>query len=256
MNTSAALSGKNILITRPLEQAKGLSELIRAAGGIPTVFPAIGIKPTTNPARLEELLSRLDEFDIAIFVSPTAVARAWERIVANSSWPKDLMAAAVGQGSARALNERGLENVIAPAAQSDSEALLAMPVMQDVSGKRIVIFRGEGGREKLAQTLVQRGAHVEYAECYRRVKPDAEIAPLLQAHKTQQFSAIVLTSRESLVNFREMLGSAWPQFKLLPVFVPHERIAAACRNEGMNIVEIAQGGDAGMVQAMIKFFQP
>lgn len=251
MNTSTALSGKTILVTRPQEQAEALNGLIRAAGGLPVTFPVIEIKPPAHPARLDGLLARLDQFDLAIFVSPTAVARAWDSITATRRWPNNLRVAAVGQGSARALNERGILDVIAPAAKSDSEALLALPALQDVAGKRVVIFRGEGGRELLAQTLCERGAQVEYAECYRRAKPAPDIAPLL----AQPFSAIVLTSRESLLNFRELLGAAWPQFKPLPVFVPHERIAAACHEQGMDNVHIAAGGDAGMTQAMIKFFR-
>jgi uroporphyrinogen-III synthase len=255
VNTSTALSGKTILITRPVEQSAKLSQLIRAAGGTPVVFPASEIKPPSNPVRLDELLGRLDHFDLAIFVSPTAVARAWEYIAATRAWPKNLKLAAVGQGSAQALIERGLQDIIMPPGQSDSEALLALPALQQVSGQRIVVFRGEGGRELLAQTLAQRGAIVEYAECYRRAKPDADIAPLLQQHATQKFAAIVLTSRESLANLREMLGAAWDSFKAVPVFVPHQRIADAAHHQGMKTVHVVSGGDIGMMQTMIKFFQ-
>jgi uroporphyrinogen-III synthase len=249
------LAGKTILVTRPAEQAARLSQLIRDAGGLPFVFPAIEIKPPADPARLEEILGRLNQFDLAIFVSPTAVARAFERLGASRSWPERLRAASVGQGSARALADRGIREVIAPSDQSDSEALLALPALQAVAGKRIVIFRGEGGRELMAQTLVQRGAIVEYAECYRRAKPQADIAPLLLQHSRQKFSAIVLTSRESLANLRDMLGDAWDSFKPVPAFVPHERIAEAARNLGMHSVHVTSGGDAGTMQAMIKFFQ-
>lgn len=255
MNTKTALSGKTILITRPVEQSKKLSQLIQAAGGVPVVFPAIEIKPPTDPERLHELLSRLDHFDLAIFVSPTAVARAWEVIATTRGWPKNLKVAAVGQGSAQALNERGLQNIIVQPEQSDSEALLALPALEAVSGQRIVIFRGEGGRELLAQTLAQRGAIVEYAECYRRAKPEADITPLLQQHTRQKFAAIVLTSRESLANLREMLGTAWDRFRSVPVFVPHPRIAEAAREKGMETVHVVSGGDVGMMQTMVKFFQ-
>lgn len=255
MILSTALSGKNILVTRPAEQAERLSQLIQAAGGAPFVFPAIEIKPPTHSARLEDILSRLDQFDLAIFISPTAVDSVWKRIDKVRSWPRSLRVAAVGQGSARALRERGLDNVIAPTGRSDSEALLALPELQEVTGKRIVIFRGEGGRELLAQALARRGAEVEYAECYRRAKPDTDITPLLQQQKEQNFAAIILTSRESLANLREMLGDAWGSFQAVPVFVSHERIAEAARTLGLNSVEIAPGGDDGLVQAMIKFFQ-
>ena len=252
MNTSTPLKGKTILITRPLEQAEGLSKLIRDAGGMPLVFPVIEIKPPTDPARLDILLRRLGEFDLAIFISPTSVAWAWERITATCAWPESLQVAAVGQGSARALGECGIKNVITPAGQADSEALLAMSALQNVAGKSIVIFRGEGGRELLAETLTQRGAHVEYAECYRRTRPETDIAPLLQ--QQEYISAVVLFSRESLANFRKLLGAAWPQFKSLPVFVPHERIADACKEEGMDTVLLASGGNVGITQAMIEFF--
>lgn len=255
MITSTALSGKSILVTRPVEQASGLSQLIRAAGGLPVAFPSLEIAPPSHPETLDDLLGRLEDFDLAIFISPTAVARAWERITAARGWPKKLRAAAVGQASARALTERGVRDVIAPAGQADTEALLALPALQEVVNKRIVIFRGEGGRELLAQTLAQHGALVEYAECYRRSRPDADIAPVLQLQENRKFSAIVVTSRESLVNLSEMLGAAWDSFKPVPVFVPHARIAEVAREMGMNSVHVALGGDDGMMQAMIKFFQ-
>lgn len=255
MNSEAALVGKTILVTRPAEQAARLSQLIRDAGGEPFVFPAIEIRPPADPAPVKAILERLQEFDLAIFVSPTAVARAFEYL-GHRRWPGGLQAAAVGQGSARALHAHGLNEVIAPESQSDSEALLALPAMQAVAGKRIVIFRGEGGRELMSRTLAERGALVEFAECYRRAKPDADITPLLAQQQRQKFSAIVLTSRESLANFREMAGEAWEAFKAIPAFVPHERIAQTAREMGMNAVHVTSGGDAGTVQAMIKFIQP
>ncbi len=253
--SGTALAGKTILVTRPAEQAAGLSQLIRDAGGIPFAFPAIEIKPPSDPARLDEILGRLEAFDLAVFVSPTAVARAFEYLGAGRRWPEKLKLAAVGQGSARALHERGFRDVVAPPDRSDSEALLALPALREIAGKHVVIFRGEGGRELMAQTLTQRGAAVEYAECYRRARPHADITPLLQQHARQPFSAIILTSREGLANLHDLLGGAWDTFKSVPAFVPHERIAEAARRLGMNSVHVAAAGDAGTMQTMIKFFQ-
>ena len=253
--TATPLAGKIILVSRPAEQSAGLSRMIREAGGIPVVFPAIEIKEPSHPDRLADVLGRLHEFDLAIFVSPTAVARAFEYLDPNRSWPQELGVAAVGQGSARALKVSGIDKIIAPSGRSDSEALLALPELQNVAGKRIVIFRGEDGRELMAQTLTRRGASAEYAECYRRARPDADITPLLRQHERQPFSAIVLPSREGLANLREMLGDAWESFKTVPAFVPHERIAEAARQSGMGSVHITSGGDASTMQVMIKFFR-
>ena len=106
-------------------------------------------------------LSRLHEFDLAIFVSPTAVAKAMPQVRA---WPAALRVAAVGAGTRRALEKHGVANVIAPTAGADSEALLATRELRDVAGKRIAILRGDGGRALLGDTFVERGAKVEYVD--------------------------------------------------------------------------------------------
>ncbi|MEW6133003.1 MAG: uroporphyrinogen-III synthase [Pseudomonadota bacterium] len=252
--SAPALANKCILVTRPAGQSDHISRLIRDAGGLPFVFPCIEIRPPDDPALLDRILHDLADFDLAIFVSPTAVACAFGRI-AGRGWPQSVRIAAPGQGSAGALRAQGIDGIVAPQGRSDSEALLALPELQAVAGKRIVIFRGEGGRELLAQTLASRGATVEYAVCYRRARPDADITPLLRQHEKQPFSAIILTSRESLDNLRAMLGDAWDAFKTVPVFVPHVRIAEAAREQGLECVQVAENGDAGTMQAMIKFFQ-
>lgn len=241
------LSGKRILVTRPADQAKNLGALIQAADGEPVLFPAIEIIEPADTRRLDVLIENLRSFDLAIFISPTAVKHAFQRIPA---WPETLPAAAIGQGSARALSNAGVQPVIAPAEGGDSEALLALPEMQQMSGKRILIFRGEGGRELLADTLRQRGAEVEYAECYRRARPQTDIAPLLQ----QRFDAVVVTSREGLQNLHEMLGASWPALQAMPFFVPHERIAEAAGRLGIQQAIVTTGGDEGCVQAMARFF--
>ncbi len=252
--TGSPLAGKSVLVTRPEQQSARISQMIREAGGQPFVFPCIEIQAPTNPQKLEELLDRLTSFGLAIFVSPTAVTRAFERL-AGRAWPESLKVAAVGQGSALALRERGRDKVIAPVERADSEALLSLPALQSVAGMRIVIFRGEGGRELMAQTLVERGAAVEYAECYRRGAPNADVVPLLQQQRRQPFSAMLLTSRESLSNLHEMLGDDWNLFASVPAFVPHARIAEAARQLGLKSVHVTSDGDAGTIQAMVKFFR-
>ena len=101
-----------------------------------------------------------------------------------------------------------------------------MAELKEVAGKRVVIFRGDGGRELLGQTLLERGAKLEYAECYRRAKPVADIAPLLEALVDGQLKAVTMTSSEGLRNLFDMVGAsgqAW--LKKIPLFVSHERIA-------------------------------
>ena len=159
MADAAPLSGVRVLITRPRAQAEVLAGAIRREGGEPLVWPLIDIQPVRDPARLDATLATLDRFDLAIFISPNAVQQALARIAQlGRSWPPALAIAAIGNGTAQALAAHGLAAAIVPRARFDSEGLLAEPALQSVPGRRIVILRGEGGREQLADTLRARGA--------------------------------------------------------------------------------------------------
>src|SRR3989344_3038926 len=162
-----SLTGVRVLVTRPRDQAEKLTLLIEGEGGEVIRFPVIEIAEPKDPQALLAVIDRLDQFGLAIFISPNAVNRAMNLILARrGAWPRNVRIACVGRGSARELNLVGAGNVIAPAGRFDSEALLALPELQQVTGNRIVIFRGEGGRELLGDTLKARGADIEYAECY------------------------------------------------------------------------------------------
>lgn len=246
------LSGLNIVVTRPAHQAAHLASLITAAGGTPILFPVLAIADLPDLAPIHAVIDRLDEFDLAIFISPNAVAKAMNLIRARRALPRHLRIAAVGKGSARALKRLGVEKVIAPEGRFDSEALLALPELGPVQGQRVVIFRGEGGRELLAEELRRRGAVVEYAECYRRVRPDIDSGPLLHLWARGQLAAITVTSTESLHNLFDLVGRLGQQWlRDTPVFVPHERIAEAARSLGLARVFVTAPGDEGLVEGLI-----
>src|SRR5690606_40362979 len=130
MTAAAPLAGRGIVVTRPASQAAPLVAMIRAAGGRPILFPVLEILDTADIAPLIAAADGLDRFDLAIFISPNAVLRAMNQIVARRSWPPGLRAAAVGKGSARELKRFGITDVIAPARAFDSEGLLALPELQ------------------------------------------------------------------------------------------------------------------------------
>lgn len=249
------LTGRTIVVTRPAEQAHPLAERIRAAGGTPVVFPVLEIRDIEDAAPLLAIVRRIAGFDLAIFVSPNAVQRALAAIAAAGGLPPHVRAATVGQGSAAALRRAGIADVIAPATRFDSEALLDAAEMQPVAGRRIVIFRGVGGRDLLGDTLTARGAVVEYAECYRRAKPDADPAPLFELWAQDLLSGIVVTSSEGMRNLFEMVGTtgrAWLEHTLL--VVPHERIAETARALGATRVLLTGPNDDGILAGMIEWW--
>ncbi len=245
--SSKPLEGRGIVVTRPAAQAQGLASLIERAGGRALVFPAIEIEDAT-----ERPLPPLERFDLAIFVSPTAVDRAFRRV---RDWPPKLRYAAIGRGTARELGRRGVAPVLAPERGADSEALLALAPMHEVKGKQVAIFRGEGGREVLGETLAARGAHVEYVECYRRVLPRADSGPLLAAWADGAIDAVVVSSGEGLQNLLKLLGEAGRRHLFAtPLFVPHERIAEQASALGAREVIVGGPGDDEMSARLVAYF--
>jgi uroporphyrinogen-III synthase len=252
---AAPLAGRGILVTRPAQQAQALARLIEAAGGHAILFPVIEILEVEDLRPLLAIVGRLGEFDLAIFISPNAVDKAMNLIGARGGLPPGLKVAAVGQGSARELRRRGLREVVAPRGRFDSEALLALPELAAVAGRRVVIFRGDGGRELLGETLRARGAEVTYAECYRRSRPSSDAAALLRAWARDEVHAVTVTSSEGLHNLFDMLGKLGQQWlKRTPLFAPHPRIAEAARALGIAPVIVTGPGDEGLFAGILEHF--
>jgi uroporphyrinogen-III synthase len=233
-----SLKEKGVVVTRPSSLAPGLARLIEGVGGKAFLFPAIEIEPlaaTIPPGK----------FDMAVFISPTAVRQGLKH-ASNVG-----MIVALSAGTRRELERNGVKNVIA-AEGGDSEALLALPELRDVAGRRVAVFRGEGGREVLAEGLRSRGATVEYVECYRRVRPRSDPAPLVAAWRRGALHAVTVSSAEGLRNLFAMLEGG--PLAALPLFVPHERVAAEARRLGAREALVAGPGDDEMLSALVAYF--
>jgi len=246
--TNSPLANLNIVVTRPQEQAKTLAQRITLLGGNVILFPLLEIEPISDSRQLSDLIARLADFDLAVFISPNAVQFGIAAIRAAGELPDGLRIATVGQGSARALRNAGVSEVIAPLDRSDSEALLDLPQLQNVQNRKIVIFRGDGGRELLGDTLKSRGAEVEYANCYHRSKPALDISTLLASRP----DAITISSSEALSYLGDHLNDADHRHILaVPLFVPHARIAEKAQQQGwLKVVQTASGDD-GVVSSLV-----
>ncbi|MHB1083250.1 MAG: uroporphyrinogen-III synthase [Thiobacillus sp.] len=248
------LAGRVVLVTRPKQQAAALAQAIREAGGSAYEFPALEIE--AEPVeRLGAPLVHLAAADIVIFISPNAARFGMAAIRAGGHLPLAANVFAVGPGTARALQEQGLLRVITPPGQ-DSEALLALPQLNDVAGKQVVIVRGVGGRALLADTLRARGAEVHVMECYRRRCPQADAVPLLAQWQAGGIDAVTVTSAETLHNLATLLGETGTALlAATPLFAPHEKIAEAARHFGIARVITTSGGDMGLVDGLNNWFR-
>jgi uroporphyrinogen-III synthase len=251
MNAPLPLQGLGVVITRPRAAAEALAASLARAGARPFVFPALAIEPLGDSAELDAALGRLPTYDLAIFVSANAVEQGLAAVRRHSPWPKGVRIAAIGNATAAALRNSGFAEVISPGERGDSEALLAQDELKAVEGRNILIFRGRGGRELLRDALEARGAHVTYAECYRRTRPAGDPVPLVAAWSRGEVHAVSALSAETLENFAAMVGpEGEAHFASTTLVVPHEAIAArplARRFAGV----ITAPPDEGMVAALI-----
>lgn len=253
------LGGRTIVVTRPRAQADGLAAAILGAGGEPFIFPLLDIGPAPDPAPLAAAAGHLGDYAVAVFISPNAVDYSLPVILAQGPWPAGLLPAAVGQGTVRVLAAAGITGTVAPRERFDSEALLELPALQTerVAGRRIAIFRGDGGRELLADTLRQRGAAVDCITCYSRSAPAVGAAPLRARWNSGGIDAFTVSSSEGLRYLVDMLDAAdRARLAATPVFVPHARIAENAAALGLREVILTGPADAGIIEGLRTYNWP
>lgn len=248
---AAPLAGVRVLVTRPAGQCQGLAAAIEARGGEAVLVPLVEIAEPRDPAAAAAVLARLGEFDLAVFVSRNAVERGLVLAGSPGAFPCEV--AAIGEGTAAALRAAGIVRVLVPREAKDSEALLAMPAFspQVVRGRRVVIVKGEGGRELIGDTLAERGAEVAVADVYRRRRPAAHGLDVLSATAVD---AIVITSAESLNNLIALAdGRVRARLDQAVVVAISERIAQRVRAAGLGAQSLVadRPDDEALAEAVV-----
>ena len=247
------LSGVGVIVTRPQRQAAALAKKLAAVGATPLLWPAIVILPPQDRAALDHAHETLATYDIAVFVSANAVEYG---VPDPARWPTSVRVFAPGAGTAEALAAVGIAGVRIPLTTFDSEGLLALPELQHVEGARAIIFRGQGGRELLGSTLMERGAHVDYVSCYRRSAPTSGAEGLLETLRDGRAHAITLSSAEGIDNLLAAIGiEGRALLERIPAFVPHPRIAQHAQAAGLPAITTAAGGDAGLIAGLLEWFE-
>jgi len=242
-----------VLVTRPRGQGEALCGLITENGGRATHFPTISIEPAEEPVIAQDFLQKIADYHIVIFISPNAVRYGLELMGANT-FPLEVTKCAVGKGTTRALAENGITVDIQPEGPFDSESLLAIPELNAVAGKRILILRGNGGRRLLGDTLGERGAVVDYAEVYSRRIASADAGPLIAVWE-KDVDIVTVTSREVLDNLVSLLGEeGHAMFCKTPLVVVSERIKIRAEELGCSSVILAnEASDQGLLSAICEW---
>jgi uroporphyrinogen-III synthase len=250
MAANNSLAGIGIAITRPIDQAKKLAALITEAGGTPILFPLIEITPLADYSQFEAVISKIETYDWAIFISSNAVQNGMPKLI-KQGIPPSLKFAAIGPVTANELQSFGVIEVLTPKERFDSESLLTLPEITNVSSKKILIVRGVGGRDVLAETLKTRGAQVTFAECYQRTNPQTNCDLLAQLYTDKKLHGIVVTSSEAMRHLLDLAGdAAW--LKNVTLFVNHARIAELPLQMGLNVAVADALGDEAMLKRLLE----
>ncbi|MGF6768882.1 uroporphyrinogen III methyltransferase/synthase [Paraburkholderia sp. GAS199] len=270
-SSSAARAAFTVVITRPAGQSKELIARL-AAGGVESFeFPLIDIAPVTDEAPLRAALASLERYALVVFVSPNAIDHAFAQ--SGAIWPHALPIGVVGPGSVQALVRHGVAapayQVISPTtstdddtARFDSEGLFAAIDSAlgaaSLEGKRVLIVRGDGGREWLADRLREAGAEVETVAAYRRLVPDPSIGGWARVHDllAGEPHAWLLTSSEGVRNLHELAlehltAGEIGQLKHAALVTPHPRIAQTARALGFDSITVSGAGDDRIARALL-----
>lgn len=256
---TATSSAPGVLVLRPAGQAEGTAAALRNAGYRPILFPTIEIvaQDPASEAAGRQQLEQLDHNDWLVFISRNAVEyfmplwQAWHR--ADAPMPR---IAAVGKATAEALGRAGLRVDLQPADNFSSEGLLESPAWQTVSGQQVLLVRGVGGRELLANTLRARGASVAYLEVYQRRLPQVDSQPLIERW-SEDVDVVLATSNQLLDNLLLLVGPALESAVFrVPLVVVSERMQAHARELGFGKIWLAGGATDDQMTSAISTHLP
>lgn len=258
------LEGMSVVLTRPALQAAKLTKRIEDLGGEVLGLPLLEIDPILDKPSIERVKSKvmgLDQYDAAVFISTNAASLGMDWI--GRYWPQlpvGIEAYAVGPSTAEILQQFPWP-VHFSSTGVTSEHLLELPGLQNISGKRVALFRGQGGRELLAETLRERGARVDYIELYQRRVPIYDRGEILAQMRKKQVNIAVLTSMQILESFLRLLGLRDPSsaasqeaqvnsdpallslLQSLYIVVPSRRLEVVAKAAGFRQVVEASGAD-------------
>nr|WP_298110453.1 uroporphyrinogen-III synthase [uncultured Pseudomonas sp.] len=255
------MSEWRLLLTRPAEESRVLAEALAEQGIYSASMPLLAIEALAETPEQRATFLELDRYCAVIAVSKPAARQGLELL--DRYWPQPLTEQpwfSVGAATAEILQAYGL-TVHHPRDADDSEALLALPMLQQilaaVSTPRVLILRGEGGREWLAESLRAQGVQVDYLELYRRQLPHYPAGALPARVRAERLNGLAVSSGQGLTHLLQLAGSEWPTLARLPLFVPSPRVAELAREAGAeNVVDCHGASAAALLAALHRHAAP
>ena len=250
------MSAWRLLLTRPAEDCAALAQTLGAQGVFSHCMPLLAIEALDETPEQRSAFADLQRYCAVIVVSKPAARIGLQLLAQHGAPTPELPWFSVGAATAAVLAEQGL-GVHFPDLGDDSEALLALPALQQAiaaPAPRVLILRGEGGREFLAESLRSQGVSVDYLPLYRRVLPQYAPGELSRQVRAERLNGLVVSSGQGFEHLLQLAGDDWSALARLPLFVPSPRVAEQARAAGAQIVVDCRGASAAALQAALEQF--
>lgn len=236
-----------VLVTRPASQAEEICPSLEALGCDVIRQPLLVIEAVAETPALKSQFMNIDLYDVVIVISRNAAEMGLMQLDQYwPQWPVEIDWVAIGPVTAEVLSAQGL-TVSMPAKQFDSEGALRLRELTDVAGKKVLIWRGVGGRETLASTLTERGATVTYAELYQRLVPEYDEQQWQQALVSNPL--LLVSSGQGL----DVIAAQQPKISesVRGIIAPSLRVAELAKSLGFSKIQIAASAqDVDMLVAV------
>jgi uroporphyrinogen-III synthase len=258
------LQGQVILNTRPAHQQAELTQMLQRDGARVLDFPVIDIEPVAIGAAQRQLAQAIGDYDILLFVSRNAVEGAFRFIDCARLKPSARLGV-IGSATRVALQEAlagsgiAVDDCLVAGEPYSSETLLQAPALRHIAGLRVLILRGQQGRNLLGDELTRRGASVEYAEVYRRALPANGSESFARLVADGMPTLVILTSAEGMQNLLELVDAEAAQVLLrTPWLLISERMRESALKLGHNaaVLIAASASDKGIRQTICEWAEP
>ncbi|MEP3348341.1 MAG: uroporphyrinogen-III synthase [Marinomonas sp.] len=242
-----------ILITRPEPENSVTCNTLSSIGLSPVSLPMLEIQALQGEdeeAKIRSQIFNIDEFHYVIFVSKNAARYAAEWL--DICWPmlpEKIHWIGIGQGTTNALIREGIPALSNPG--HTSEALLDWLKPVKMSGQKVLIVRGVGGRTELGDKLKEKGAKISYLSLYERKKPKYHAQTFFML---PDINLIWVTSGENLSNLSEYVSQYKPEWKALPILTPSLRVNQQAINMGWINASCADGADDNSLLKATEFY--
>jgi uroporphyrinogen-III synthase len=252
-----SLDGRVVMVTRAKVQAAELAVELERRGATAILAPAIELVRAPGGG-LDRAVGELvaGGFDWVLFTSRAGVEAVLDKLARRGrvAGAMDVKVAAVGDGTARALRDAGVEPALVPETFTTYALSRAMPR----GSGRVLLPRADIATGELEAAVAAKGWTPVRVDAYRTRLSRRLPAPAMRALQEGRVDAITFTSASTVDGFVKMLSAASGRTRPLPKLVCIGPVTArTAKDHGMDVAGVARPHTIeGLLAALERVLRP